>query len=48
MSDRLLEIKESCASNEIAKTTLGEQKEIINDDVSQYKFSFLISLSLVR
>ena len=34
MSDRLLEIKESCASNEIAKTTLGEQKEIINDDVS--------------
>ena len=33
MSDRLLEIKERCYNNEIAKTTLGEQKEIINDDV---------------
>ena len=34
MSERLLEIKESCVSNDISKTTLGEQKEIINDNVS--------------
>ena len=34
MSERLLEIKDSCVSSEVAKTTLGEQKEIINDDTS--------------
>ena len=34
MSERLLEIKDSCVSSEIAKTTHGEQKEIINDDTS--------------
>ena len=34
MSERLLKIKDSCVSSEVAKTTLGEQKEIINDDTS--------------
>ena len=34
MSECLLEIKDKCISAEVAKTILGEQKEIINDDVS--------------
>jgi site-specific DNA-adenine methylase len=34
MSEHLLKIKESCVSGDVAKTILGEQKEIINDDVS--------------
>ena len=34
MSERLLEIKDSCVNSDVAKTILGEQKEIINDDVS--------------
>jgi len=34
MSERLLEIKDSCVSGDVGKTTLGEQKEIINDDTS--------------
>ena len=34
MSEHLLKIKDKCISAEVAKTILGEQKEIINDDVS--------------
>ena len=34
MSEHLLKIKESCVSGDVAKTILGEQKEIINDDLS--------------
>ena len=35
MSEQLLKIKDSCVSRgEVAKTTLGEQKEIINDNTS--------------
>jgi len=34
MRDTLLQMKSECITPEVAKTMLGEQKEIINDDVS--------------